>query len=209
MAPLPLQHRRYFPARLTVIGVALAAPHLCRIRFAPWTRPWSRRRSCTIAAASIAPSIGLPSHIVDILEGESLINDATGLALEFATEILRPRTRHHPEWRPHTTAVVSPTAFSSVGSSIASNATLKMPPSKVHQHPRSLRGLRIVSFSCVCVAAHFFSPSVRLKVLPCGRSVNGFVFVLIGLQFPRRASIHEYKLTTLIYGGGLSLPVDS
>lgn len=38
-----------------------------------------------IAATSIAKKIGLPRRIVDILEGESLINDATGLlALEFA-----------------------------------------------------------------------------------------------------------------------------
>lgn len=38
-----------------------------------------------IAAASIAKRLGLPQPIVDILEGESLINDATGLlVLEFA-----------------------------------------------------------------------------------------------------------------------------
>ena len=39
-----------------------------------------------IAATSIARRVGLPGRIVDILEGESLINDATGLlALQFAT----------------------------------------------------------------------------------------------------------------------------
>src|SRR5882757_1133514 len=38
-----------------------------------------------IAATAIAKRIGLPQRIVDILEGESLVNDATGLlALEFA-----------------------------------------------------------------------------------------------------------------------------
>src|SRR5882672_6693123 len=38
-----------------------------------------------IAATSIAKRVGLPQRIVDILEGESLVNDATGLlALEFA-----------------------------------------------------------------------------------------------------------------------------
>src|SRR5271168_499318 len=37
-----------------------------------------------IAATSIAKRVGLPQRIVDILEGESLLNDATGLlALEF------------------------------------------------------------------------------------------------------------------------------
>jgi NhaP-type Na+/H+ or K+/H+ antiporter len=42
-----------------------------------------------IAATSIAKRIGLPKRIVDILEGESLLNDATGLlALEFATAMV-------------------------------------------------------------------------------------------------------------------------
>src|ERR1700733_422810 len=45
-----------------------------------------------IAATSIARRLGLPSRIVDILEGESLINDATGLlALQFATAIVVSR----------------------------------------------------------------------------------------------------------------------
>jgi monovalent cation/hydrogen antiporter len=42
-----------------------------------------------IAAASIAWLVGLPGRIVDILEGESIVNDATGLvALQFATGIV-------------------------------------------------------------------------------------------------------------------------
>ena len=42
-----------------------------------------------IAATSIARRVGLPGRIVDILEGESLINDATGLlALQFAIALV-------------------------------------------------------------------------------------------------------------------------
>ncbi len=42
-----------------------------------------------IAASSIASSLGLPHRIVDILEGESLLNDATALlALEFGLQLL-------------------------------------------------------------------------------------------------------------------------
>src|SRR3569833_1311955 len=42
-----------------------------------------------IAASALASRIGLPQHIVDILEGESLLNDATGLlALEFGLGLL-------------------------------------------------------------------------------------------------------------------------
>src|SRR5271167_3732826 len=43
-----------------------------------------------IAATSIAKSLGLPRRIVDILEGESLLNDATGLlALEMGLGIIQ------------------------------------------------------------------------------------------------------------------------
>jgi CPA1 family monovalent cation:H+ antiporter len=42
-----------------------------------------------IAATSIAQRLGLPKRITDILEGESLVNDASGLlALEYATALL-------------------------------------------------------------------------------------------------------------------------
>ena len=42
-----------------------------------------------IAAASIAKRVGLPGRITDVLEGESLINDASGLlALEFALALI-------------------------------------------------------------------------------------------------------------------------
>src|ERR1700704_4956128 len=42
-----------------------------------------------IAASSLAKRIGLPKRITDLLEGESLVNDASGLlALEFGLAIL-------------------------------------------------------------------------------------------------------------------------
>lgn len=43
----------------------------------------------TLAATSIARKLGIPSRIVDIIEGESLINDATGLlAVSFTASII-------------------------------------------------------------------------------------------------------------------------
>src|SRR6185503_2463334 len=46
-----------------------------------------------IAATSIARRLALPRRIVDLLEGESLVNDATGLlALRFGTDILAGRS---------------------------------------------------------------------------------------------------------------------
>jgi monovalent cation/hydrogen antiporter len=42
-----------------------------------------------IAATAIAKRVGLPQHLVDLLEGESLVNDASGLlALEFSTALI-------------------------------------------------------------------------------------------------------------------------
>src|SRR5436309_9922917 len=75
----------------TVLGIAYAAP---------WFLPGFDWRmglvlgavvapTDAIAATSIAKRIGLPKRIVDILEGESLLNDATGLlALEFGLALL-------------------------------------------------------------------------------------------------------------------------
>jgi NhaP-type Na+/H+ or K+/H+ antiporter len=49
----------------------------------------SNKGTDAIAATSIAKRLGLPQRIVDVLEGESLVNDATGLlALEFAVAML-------------------------------------------------------------------------------------------------------------------------
>src|SRR6201994_3898508 len=47
-----------------------------------------------VAATSIARRVGLPQRIVDILEGESLLNDATGLlALQFGLDMIMQGSR--------------------------------------------------------------------------------------------------------------------
>src|SRR5271168_3261467 len=79
----------------TVIGVAWAAPRVfpgfdwrLGLVLGAIVAPTD-----AIAATAIAKRIGLPSRIVDVLEGESLINDATGLlALQFAIAIIVSRT---------------------------------------------------------------------------------------------------------------------
>jgi Na+/H+ antiporter len=75
----------------TVFGVAAAAK---------WLLPGFSWRSGlvlgavvsttdAIAATSIAQKLGLPKRITEVLEGESLVNDASGLlALEYATALL-------------------------------------------------------------------------------------------------------------------------
>jgi monovalent cation/hydrogen antiporter len=75
----------------TVLGVAIAGPWLFhgfdwRIGFVLGA---AVATTDAIAATSIAKRIGLPKRIVDLLEGESLLNDATGLlALEFAVAMV-------------------------------------------------------------------------------------------------------------------------
>src|ERR1700733_14553113 len=75
----------------TVLCVAIAGPWL--FRGFDWRIGFvlgaAVATTDAIAATSIAKRIGLPKRIVDLLEGESLLNDATGLlALEFAVAMV-------------------------------------------------------------------------------------------------------------------------
>ena len=76
----------------TAIGVAFAAHWLFpgfdwRLGFLLRAR-WCRQQDA-VAATSIARKVGMPQRIVDLLEGESLLNDATGLlALQFGVEMV-------------------------------------------------------------------------------------------------------------------------
>src|SRR5947199_3381435 len=75
----------------TVAGVAIFAPHIFggfdwRLGFVLGAVVAT---TDAIAATSIANRVGLPKRIVDILEGESLVNDASGLlALEFGVAMV-------------------------------------------------------------------------------------------------------------------------
>jgi monovalent cation/hydrogen antiporter len=75
----------------TVLGVAVASEYLLpgfdwRLGLALGAVVCS---TDAIAATSIAARVGLPRNIVDILEGESLVNDASSLlALEFAASLV-------------------------------------------------------------------------------------------------------------------------
>src|SRR5581483_11020277 len=78
----------------TVLSVAMAAPHV--FGGFDWRLGLVLGAVVTptdaIAAASIARRVGLPRRLVDILEGESLINDASGLlALQFGTAMVIER----------------------------------------------------------------------------------------------------------------------
>ena len=75
----------------TVVGVAFAVH--CLVPAIDWrvglVLGAAVAPTDAIAATAIAKRLGLPNRIVDLLEGESLVNDASGLlALQFATALV-------------------------------------------------------------------------------------------------------------------------
>jgi monovalent cation/hydrogen antiporter len=181
-----------------------------------------------IAASAIARRIGLPARIVDILEGESLINDATGLlALEFATAI-----------------VVSgeiPTVTSGlltfgwlilggVGIGLLLGLFVFFIERAIDDGPIEITISILTPYAAYFLAdeAHasgilavvacglfltrkstaMFSPSARIQLWSFWESfifvLNGLVFVLIGLQLPFiLAAIRGYSHATLLRDGAI------
>jgi len=161
-----------------------------------------------IAATSIAKRIGLPKRIVDILEGESLVNDATALlALEFGIAMLNGG---------NTPTLLSGSSrllyLSGAGILVGllvgeivhriehliddgpiEIALSILTPYAAYLAAESLHSSGVLA-AVTCglylsrKSSHFFSPSVRLQAQAVWDSLtfalNGLVFVLIGLQLP-------------------------
>ena len=179
-----------------------------------------------IAATAIAKRVGLPQRIVDILEGESLVNDATGLlALEFGIAMV---------WDGSTPTVWSGAVrlvwLVAVGLIIGlviglvvewfenriDDGPIEIVISILVPYATYLGAEAAHSSGVLAVIAcglylsrkssHFFSPSVRIQAGAVWESLtfvlNGLVFVLIGLQLPYvLTGIREYSLRQLIYDG--------
>jgi CPA1 family monovalent cation:H+ antiporter len=181
-----------------------------------------------IAATSIAKRVGLPQRIVDILEGESLVNDATGLlALEFAIAmVVDGRTPTVTEGALRLTYLIA------VGLVIGyvlglvvewferriDDAPIEIVVSILTPYAAYLAAESVRASGVLAVVAcglylsrqssEFFSASVRMKTLAVWDSltfaVNGLVFVLIGLQLPHvLAGIRGYSLRELVLYGAL------
>ena len=217
----------------TVIGVALAAPHVfpgfdwrLGLVLGAIVAPTD-----AIAATSIARRVGLPSRIVDILEGESLINDATGLlALEFAVGILVEKRMptasgglltfvwltaggvaiglvigwivdHFERWIDDGPIEVTISILVPYAAYLAAQSV----------HASGVLAVVSCGLFLSRQSARLFSPSVRIGLWSVWESLtfilNGLVFVLIGLQFPAiRASIRSYQLSTILtYGAVFSV----
>lgn len=181
-----------------------------------------------IAATAIANRLGLPKRIVDILEGESLVNDASGLLfLEFGIAlVVRGQTPTAAEGLERMTFLI--VAGLAVGLATAwiververhiDDGPIEIAISILTPYAAYFGADRIHASGVLAVVAcglylsrrssHFFSPEVRLQIWGFWDSfvfaLNGLVFVLIGLQLPHAlAGIHEYRLGTLLLFGAL------
>src|SRR6266478_2116833 len=181
-----------------------------------------------IAATSIAKRIGLPQRIVDILEGESLVNDATGLlALEFGVAIVvsgqTPTVGAGLLRLAHLT-IVGLALGLLVGVVVArihkliDDGPIEITLTLLVPYVAYLAAEAIHASGVLAVVAcglymsrqssQFFSPNVRMQALAVWDALtfvlNGLVFVLIGLQLPfLLAGIHDYGFKQLMLYGAL------
>ena len=215
---------------LTVWGVAVGGPWLFP-RFdwrAGFVLGAAVATTDAIAATSIAKRIGLPKRIVDLLEGESLVNDATGLlALEFATALVV-----HGQ-TPTLGSGFLRLAYLIVGgvaTGLILGRVVEWFESKVDDGPIEIAVSIMVPYATYMTAeaihasgvlavvaaglmlgkksSEFFSPGVRIQAYAVWTSLtfilNGFVFVIIGLQLPSvLAGVSELSTGRLILYGGL------
>ncbi len=214
----------------TVLGVAFAAPHVFSnfdwrlgLVLGAVVAPTD-----AIAATSIARQIGLPGRIVEILEGESLINDATGLlALQFATSIIvyRQLPTISSGLLTFTWLVVGGVGFGLLVGWLVDHVeryfddapieiTLSiLVPYAVYlaadaAHASGVLAVVACGLFLSRRSAHLFSSSVRIEIWSFWQSftfvLNGLVFVLIGLQLSAIwSSIREYSPTMLLRDGVL------
>jgi monovalent cation/hydrogen antiporter len=182
-----------------------------------------------IAATSVAKSVGLPRRIVDILEGESLLNDATGLlALEFGIRLLE-RGDLPTVGAGLARLVYLIVAGLGIGLLIGifvgwieryiDNGPVELVVSLIVPYGAYLAGEEAKASGVLAVvacglymsrqSAHFFTPAVRIQVIGAWDAMtfvlNGFVFALIGLQMPYViAGIRSgYSMTTLLEDGAV------
>lgn len=183
-----------------------------------------------IAATSIANRLGLPKRIVDILEGESLLNDATALlALEFGLALLvggEKPTFTFGLLRLTYLVAVGVVVGLAVGEIVhlvehrVDNGPIEITLSILTPYVAYLSADAIHASGVLAVvvcglylsrkSSHFFSPSVRLQAWAVWDSLtfilNGLVFVLIGLQLPYvlEAIRDHNRRELLLYGAVFS-----
>ncbi|HTH54274.1 MAG TPA: Na+/H+ antiporter [Edaphobacter sp.] len=180
-----------------------------------------------IAATSVAKSLGLPRRIVDILEGESLLNDATGLlALEVGLRLLEQGnlpTLEEGALRLIYLILGGLGIGLVIGIVVATferfidNGPVELVLSLIVPYAAYLAGEEAKASGVLAVvasglylsrqSARIFSPAVRIQVTGAWQAMtfvlNGIVFLMIGLQMPYvLAGIHGgFSMLTLVEYG--------
>ena len=181
-----------------------------------------------VAAAAIASQVGLPQRLIDLLEGESLVNDATGLlALEFGIGLVYAGTAP-------TLGTALPRFGYLVAVGIGAGAIIALAVDRIERWiddgPIEIAISLMVPYAAYLGAeaihasgvlavvtsglilsrrsAEFFSPFVRLQVYSVWNAavfiLNGFVFVLVGLQLSGIVhSLEGVTTTRLLLDGAL------
>ena len=186
-----------------------------------------------VAATSIARSLGLAPNITGLIEGESLLNDATGLlALEFGLALLNKGSA--PSAGEGALRLIW-LIVGGIGAGLILGRVVTVIEHWVEEGPMEMAISIIVPYVAYLAAeelrasgvlavvacglflsgrsAEFFSPPARIEVMGAWRALdfllNGIVFALIGLQLPYvLAGIRGYgnwKLIALALGFSLVL----
>lgn len=181
-----------------------------------------------IAATSIARRVGLPQRFIDILEGESLLNDASGLlALEFAVAaVVRGYTPSlGDEMERLLVLVVGGVALGLILAKIVyaierriDNGPIEVTISLVTPYLAYLTAESLHTSGVLAAvtcglylgrrSATYFSAAVRIEAWAFWSALtfmlNGLVFILIGLQLPGIYSrIENLSLPGLIARGAI------
>ena len=181
-----------------------------------------------IAATAIFKQLGLPQRIVDVLEGESLVNDASGLvALEFGLAML---VRGQTPTAGEAVLRLGYLVIAGLAIGLAIGKIVEWFEYRIDDGPIEIAVSILVPYTAYLAAesvkasgvlavvacglylsrksAKFFSPKVRLQAWAVWDSLvfvlNGVVFVLIGLQLPYVMSgIARYSKKELLFYGVL------
>jgi monovalent cation/hydrogen antiporter len=216
----------------TVLGIALAGERVFSLLY--WRTGFVLGAivapTDAIAASSIAKRVGLPQRITDVLEGESLVNDATGLlALEFGVAMVVSGTT--PSFSAGALRLLY-LIVAGIGIGIAMGWVVHWFELHIDDGPIEMTLGLVTAYAAYIAAeeAHasgvlavvacglylsrksteYFSPGVRLQAYALWNAIdfvlNGVVFILIGLQLPFvLAGLHSYsKFTLLAYAIAVS-----
>jgi monovalent cation/hydrogen antiporter len=186
-----------------------------------------------IAATAATKGLSVPKRVITILEGESLVNDATGL-IAYRYAVAAVGTGAFGFWEAGYTFILVAAGgillgllmgwfFKIIFQITPDNPTTDtsftfIAPFLAYLFAESVHASGVLAVVTTGLylgrnSSEIFSQQTRLQAKGAWNTVifilNGIIFILIGLQLPRIInSIHEYSLSTLLgYGAIVSLAV--